>query len=121
MYEIRKDGAVLALVERLSTIRKHPDGFYILCAEEAAQGVAINGTAYRLMGRSGLYELDEVQIIELDAGAVILRHGREAARTRAEIETALCDMDAENEQAHAAYETALCDLDEAMNGGGEPA
>ena len=99
MYEIRKDGAVLALVERLNTICMHPDGFYVLCAEDAAQGVAINGTAYRLMGRSGLYELDEVQLIERDAGAVILDRDKEAARTRAEIET------------------ALCDLDEAMNGG----
>ena len=35
----------------------------------------------------------------------------------ADLENALCDMDAANEEAHATYETALCDLDEAMNGG----
>ena len=35
----------------------------------------------------------------------------------AELENALCDLDAANEEAHATYETALCDLDEAMNGG----
>ena len=35
----------------------------------------------------------------------------------AELENALCDMDAANEEAHATYETALCDLDETLNGG----
>ena len=35
----------------------------------------------------------------------------------AELENALCDLDAANEEAHATYETALCDLDETMNGG----
>lgn len=35
----------------------------------------------------------------------------------AELENALCDLDAANEEAHATYETALCDLDETLNGG----
>lgn len=70
MYEIRKDGGVIALTEKPNYIRRHADGFYILCEEEDAQGVAVDGTVYRLMGRTGLDELKEVQLIEKDT-----RHG----------------------------------------------
>ena len=31
MYEIRKDGGVIALTEKPNYIRRHADGFYILC------------------------------------------------------------------------------------------
>lgn len=117
MYEIRKDGGVIALAELPNYIRRHADGFYILCKEGEAQGVAVDGTAYRLYGCAGLDELEEVQIVQRDAGTIILQQGKDAAMSRAEIETALCDIDAANEEAHASYETALCDLDEAMNGG----
>ena len=117
MYEIRKDGGVIALAEAPNYIRRHADGFYILCEEKDAQGVAVDGAAYCLMGRTGLDELEEVQIVERDAGTIILQQGKDATMSRTEIETALCDIDAANEEAHASYETALCDLDEAMNGG----
>jgi len=71
MYEIRRDGGVIALAEMPNYIRRHADGFYILCEEEEAQGVAVDGTVYRLMGRTGLDELEEVQLIERDTGAVL--------------------------------------------------
>ena len=73
MYEIRKDGGVIALAEAPNYIRRHADGFYILCEEKDAQGVAVDGTAYCLMGRTGLDELEEVQIVERDAGTIILQ------------------------------------------------
>ena len=31
MYEIRKDGGVIALAEEPNYIRRHAEGFYILC------------------------------------------------------------------------------------------
>lgn len=71
MYEIRKDGGVIALTEKPNYIRRHADGFYILCEEEDAQGVAVDGTVYRLMGHTGLDELEEVQLIEKDTGTVL--------------------------------------------------
>ena len=46
MYEIIKDGAVLALTESPNYIRLHPDGFYILCEQKEAQGVAYHGKPY---------------------------------------------------------------------------
>ena len=71
MYEIRKDGGVIALTEKPNYIRRHANGFYILCEEEDAQGVAVDGTVYRLMGHTGLDELEEVQLIEKDTGTVL--------------------------------------------------
>lgn len=71
MYEIRKGGEALCLTEKPNYIRKHEEGFYILCGEEEAQGIAANGAVYRLYGREGLEDLEEAQVIERDAGTVI--------------------------------------------------
>lgn len=71
MYEIRKDGALLALTEQMNYIRKHPDGFYLLCPEAEAQGVAVAGTPYHLMGRDEMPECETVVVQETDAGTAI--------------------------------------------------
>lgn len=68
MYEIRKDGDMIALTEKVSYIRRHENGFYILCDEKEAQGIAVNGTAYNLLGRPSMPGLDTVFIVEIDAG-----------------------------------------------------
>ena len=60
MYEIRKYGGVIALTEKPNYIRRHADGFYILCEEEDAQGVAYHGTPYLFS--------DGAQVHEVDAG-----------------------------------------------------
>ena len=54
MYEIRKDGAVLALTEKPTYIYRHEEGFYALCDEAQAQGIAVNGTPYSLHGRPAI-------------------------------------------------------------------
>lgn len=68
MYEIRKDGAAIALTEKVNYIRQHENGFYVLCDEKEAQGIAVNGTAYHLLNRPGMEGLDTVFIVEVDAG-----------------------------------------------------
>lgn len=68
MYEIRKDGAAIALTEKVNYIRRHENGFYILCDEKEAQGIAVNGTVYHLLNRPGMEGLDTVFIVEVDAG-----------------------------------------------------
>ena len=73
MYEIIKDGAVLALTESPNYIRLHPDGFYILCSEKEAQGVALNGTPYHLFGRASMEGLETVVLAEADAGRILLK------------------------------------------------
>ena len=71
MYEIIKDGAVLALTESPNYIRLHPDGFYILCDQSEAQGVALNGTPYHLFGRASMDGLETVVLAETDAGHIL--------------------------------------------------
>ena len=71
MYEIRKDGGVIALTEKPNYIRRHADGFYILCKEEDAQGVAVDGTPYHLFGRAYMDGLETVVLAETDAGRVL--------------------------------------------------
>ena len=68
MYEIIKDGAVLALTESSNYIRLHPDGVYILCEQKEAQGVAYNGTPYLFA--------DGAICCEVDKGADILETER---------------------------------------------
>lgn len=71
MYEIIKDGAVLALTESPNYIRLHPDGFYILCEHSEAQGVALNGTPYHLFGRKPMDGLETVVLVEIDSGQIL--------------------------------------------------
>ena len=58
MYEIRKYGGVIALTEKPNYIRRHADGFYILCEEEDAEGVAYHGTPYLFDDGALCYEVD---------------------------------------------------------------
>ena len=78
MYEIRKDGALLALTEQVNYIRLHPDGFYLLCPEAEAQGVAVSGTPYHLMGRDEMPECETVVVQGTDAGRVLLEEQTKA-------------------------------------------
>lgn len=71
MYEIIKDGAVLALAESPNYIRLHPDGFYILCEQSEAQGVALDGTPYHLFGRKPMDGLETVVLVEIDSGRIL--------------------------------------------------
>ena len=50
MYEIRKDGGVIALTEAPDYIRRHPDGFWLLCGEDEAEGVAVGGMGVAVGG-----------------------------------------------------------------------
>ena len=84
MYEIRKDGALLALTEQVNYIRLHPDGFYLLCPEAEAQGVAVSGTPYHLMGRDEMPECKTVVVQETDAGRV-LREATDRAEADAKL------------------------------------
>ena len=70
MYEIRKDGAVLALTDAPNYIQMHPEGFYILCGQKDAQGVAVNGVPYAL-SEGALGECETVIVVERDTGNIL--------------------------------------------------
>lgn len=71
MYEIRKGGEVLALAETPNFIYQHPEGFYVLCEQAEAKGVAVNGTPYSLNGTGGIEGCEEVVLVERDTGELL--------------------------------------------------
>ena len=48
MYEVTKDGSVIATVDRLQFVRQQPNGVVINCAEADAQGICVNDVFYHL-------------------------------------------------------------------------
>ena len=70
MYEIRKNGTLIVLTDELNYIRMHPNGFYILCDKNQAQGVAVNGVPYAL-GEGTLGECEPVIIVKRDSGRIL--------------------------------------------------
>lgn len=71
MYQIYKNGTMLATVEKPNFIRKHREGFYLLCEEKEASGVALNGKVYHLAGRSEIEGAETVAIVETDGGSLV--------------------------------------------------
>lgn len=70
MYEIKKNGELLALTEAPNYIRQHPDGFYMLCPASEARGVAVDGTPYALTD-GALGECETVMLIRRDGGTML--------------------------------------------------
>ena len=81
MYEIRKDDAVLALTEKPNYIYRHGDGFYALCDEAQAQGIAVNGKPYSLHGRTPMEGCETVLLVETDAGDILRKNEQTSSIT----------------------------------------
>ena len=81
MYEIRKDDAVLALTEKPNYIYRHGDGFYALCDEAQAQGIAVNGKPYSLHGRTPMEGCESVLLVETDAGDILRKNEQTSSIT----------------------------------------
>ena len=69
MYNIVKDGAVLAMTEKPSYVRRQGNGYFAVCEEQEAQGIVHNGTVYHLAGREALEGQETVVLEQVDAGA----------------------------------------------------
>ena len=110
MYEIRKDGAVLALTEKPTYIYRHAEGFYALCDEAQAQGIAVNGTPYSLHGRPAIEGCETVILVETDAGCIL--QGTKQANSIAFAE--LAEIQTADQTAN---ELALAELAEIVLGG----
>lgn len=74
MFEIIKNGNVIAMAEKPNYIRLHPDGFYILCEKAEATGVAVNCVPYALREGS-LGDCDVVTVFEVDGGRKLREQG----------------------------------------------
>ena len=71
MYEIRKGDMVVALTEKPNYIYRHGDGYFVLCEEEMAQGIAVGGTAYHLCGKEPMDGCETVLLVQKDTGDII--------------------------------------------------
>lgn len=76
MYRISKDGVVLTYTDTLYYVRKNPkNGCLVQCKVKDAEGVAISGTAYNLIGLDKTLG-DEVELVfaqAIDTGAELNR------------------------------------------------
>lgn len=73
MYQVFKEGRVMAYVERPFFIRLHENGSYVPTTEDKAQGIALNGTPYHLLGTPELEgAAATVGISEVDGGMVLV-------------------------------------------------
>ena len=70
MFEIRKDDAIIARTEKPNYIYLHPEGYYVLCDKEEAQGIAVDGVPYALL-EGFLGECEAVVLTERDGGDII--------------------------------------------------
>ena len=89
MYEvIKKDtGERIAICEQPRYVRLNKtSGAFIQCSRDEAEGVAVNGTVYKLKDNA------EVSINEIDSGEIILAVNGQA-KELLEIKAALCDLD----------------------------
>lgn len=73
MFQIIKDGAVLARTENPNYIKLHENGCFVLCDEAEAEGIAHAGEVYSLLGRAELDGRDPVALKEVDTGDELRR------------------------------------------------
>jgi hypothetical protein len=71
MYEVTKDGEVIATVDRLHYVRQQPNGIVINCPEADAQGICVNDVFYHLPWLPRLNGAEDVTINEFSGAAVI--------------------------------------------------
>lgn len=128
MYAILSGGALVSLCDKPRYVRRSPDsGAYIEAAPEEAIAVAVNGTLYNINGGSAVPGAPEAIVREEDDAAeyVFANRARIAENEQAtgavvvQLEDALCEQDAVQDERVSALEDAVCELDAALNGGGE--
>lgn len=71
MFRITKNGASVGMTEAPTYIKQHSNGSFVLCPEPEASGIVFAGTAYHLLGREGMEDMETVMLEETDAGAEI--------------------------------------------------
>ena len=70
MYRIYLDNKVVGMTDKPNYVYRHSDGYYVLCDEAEAQGVAVDGTVYALQNRQGI-EAPAVIVVQEDSGRLM--------------------------------------------------
>lgn len=92
MYQIIKDGTVLATVTSPVWVRKQDNGSYGLCSEVDAQGVVLDGTVYHMDGRDELEGTETVVLGEISEVAYQKEQEEAQKAKQIQIDTALAEL-----------------------------
>lgn len=78
MYRIVSavSGAQIGIADAVTYIKVSENGDYTPVAKEDAAGVAVNGTAYNLIGGEDIGGEDTVVVSEFDGGALVAEQQR---------------------------------------------
>lgn len=127
MYAIISGGLLVALCDRPRYIKVNvKTGAYIEATEEDAIGVSVGGDLFNLPGGTAIKDAPEAIIKPDEVAEYVFRNSVKISENEeataagfTEVEDAICEFDAANEERISAIEDALCELDEALFGGGE--
>lgn len=78
MYKVTKDNQILALVDEPTYVRMQSNGCYGLCELPEAQGIALDGTVYHLVGAEPLEGTEDVSTEYVDNGTLLFEKADKA-------------------------------------------
>ena len=64
MFEVWNGDTLECVADKVNFIRLHSNGRYVLCPESEAQGVAVAGEPFNLLGRAPMPGLSTVKLVE---------------------------------------------------------
>lgn len=108
MYEVKKNGKTIAIVEKPSWIKRLVNGDMGLTTKEHATGIAISLGVFSLGKSRDMEDLEQVTLNEYDTGKTIGEH----TDSIASLESAVCEADETNDEWKAQIEAALCEMDQ---------
>lgn len=93
MTRIIKDEELLIAVNFPRYIRLHRNGSYVQCDEKEAEGVAVAGTPYHIIGRPAMKGTEEdVLLNEVDEAGERIREAEEEEDRKTALEMAIADL-----------------------------
>jgi len=126
MYAILSGGMLIALCDKPRYVRKNAEGVYVEAHELEADGIAVNGELYNIIGSSVIPGAPEAIIITGNVSEYVFRNHEKIVKNETEtytafvdMENAICDLDTTTDERFNEVENALCELDGVLNGGGE--
>jgi len=126
MYAILSGGALVSLCDKPRYVCLNPDsGAFVEATPEEAIAVSVNGDLYNINGGSAIPDAPEAIVREDDVAEYVFGNRARIAKNEAatgtavvQLENALCDQDAAQDERMSALEDVVCELDAALNGGG---
>lgn len=86
MFQIIRDGHIVAITDSLYFVRKHDNGCFIHTDEENAQGISLGGKVYHLLGR------EEIEGVENTVGYSAIDGGEYIAHQQNTIDELISQM-----------------------------